>query len=90
MTWYIEYIIDMNEYLPTTAELMKYANDLLTYCIFNNFNEDNTQKTINSIQDWAQQNKLQPNIDKTKHMVINQTSAWYNYQQQQPRTIWES
>jgi hypothetical protein len=35
---------DMNEYLPTISELIKYADDLLPYCIFNNFNDDNTQQ----------------------------------------------
>jgi hypothetical protein len=65
----------MNEYLPTTAELIKYADYLLTYCILNNFNDDNTQQTLNSIQEWAKQNKMRLNIDKTKHMIINQTTS---------------
>jgi hypothetical protein len=60
----------MNEYLPTTAELIKYADDLLTYCIFN---DDNTQQTVDGIQEWAKQNKMRLNIDKTKLMIINQT-----------------
>ncbi len=42
------------------------------YCIFN---DDNTQQTVDSIQKWAKQNKMRLNIDKTKHMVINQTTA---------------
>ncbi len=72
---FLLFISDMNEYLPTTAELIKYADDLLTYCIFNIFNDDNTQQIVDSIQEWAKQNKMRLNIDKTKHMIINQTTA---------------
>jgi hypothetical protein len=54
---FLFFISDINEYLPTTAELIKYADDLLTFCIFNNFNEDNTQQTVDTIQD---------NVGKTK------------------------
>ncbi len=98
---FLLFISDMNEYLPTTAELIKNADDLLTYCIFNKYNDDNTEQTVDSIQEWAKQNKMRLNIDKTKHMIINQTTAEptnitinnnsrtnkYNNQQQQPRTI---
>ncbi len=45
------------------------------YCLFNNSNDDNTQQTLNSIQEWTKQNKMRLNIDKTKHMLINQTTA---------------
>jgi hypothetical protein len=48
---------------------------IFTYCIFNNFNDDNTQQTVDSIQEWAKKNKMRLNIDKTKHMIINQTTA---------------
>jgi hypothetical protein len=48
---FLLFISDMKEYLPTTAELIKYADDLLTYCIFNNFNDDNTQQTVDGIQE---------------------------------------
>jgi hypothetical protein len=72
---FLLFITDMNEYLPTTAELIKYADALLTFCIFNNFNGDNTQQTLDSIQEWRKQNKMRLNIDKTKHMIINQTKA---------------
>ncbi len=54
--------------------------------VFNNFNDDNTQQTVDGIQEWAKQNKMRLNIDKTKHMIINQTTAGpykYNNQQQQ-------
>ncbi len=64
-------ISDMNEHLPTTAYLIKYADDLLTYCIFNNFNDDNAQQSVDSIQGW--ENKIK--CDKTKHLIINQTTA---------------
>ncbi len=36
---------------------------------------DYTQQTVNSIQEWAKQNKMRLNIDKTKHMIITQTTA---------------
>ena len=61
----------MNE---STAELIKYADDLLTYCIFKNLNDDNTQQ-IEDSKEWAKQNKIRLNIEKTKHMIINQTTA---------------
>jgi len=69
---FLLFISDVNEYLPTTAALIKYADDLLTYCIFNDFNEDTTQQTIDSIQKWAENNSMRLNTDKTKHMIINQ------------------
>jgi hypothetical protein len=69
---FLLFISDMNEYLPKTAELIKYADDLLTYCIFNNLNDDNT---VDSIQEWTKKNRMRLNIDKTKHMIINQTTA---------------
>ncbi len=30
---------------------------------------------MDSLQEWAKQNKMRLNIDKTKHMIINQTTA---------------
>jgi hypothetical protein len=50
---FLLFISDMNEYLQTTAELIKYADHLLTYCLFNNLNKDNTQHTVDSIQEKA-------------------------------------
>ncbi len=59
----------MNEYLLKTAEL------IITYCIFNNLSEDKTRQTVNSIQKRAKHNKMRLNIDKTKQMIINQTTV---------------
>jgi hypothetical protein len=33
------------------------------------------QQTVDSIQEWAKQNKMRLNIDKTKNMIINQITA---------------
>ncbi len=56
--------------------------------IFKNLNKDNTQKTVNSIQEQSKQNNMRLNIDRTKNMIINQTTAGptNNNQQQQDRT----
>ena len=71
-TLFILFISDLNEYLPDTTDLTKFADDLLTYCIFNNINDDTTQEAVNRIQKWTDDNKMKLNTNKTKHMIINQ------------------
>ena len=63
--------IDLNADLPEKSKLIKYADDLLTYVLFKNVKEDNTQEVIDKIEVWAKVNKMRLNIVKTKHMLIN-------------------
>ena len=67
---FLLFISDMNEYLPTTAELIKYADDLLNYCIFNNLNENDSQQTVDSIQEWVKQNKIKSSCASLTYLVV--------------------
>ena len=68
---FLLFIIDINEELPENAKFFKYADDLLSYIVFKKAREDNTQQVIERIESWAKNNKMRLNVNKTKHMYIN-------------------
>ena len=65
------FISDINQYLPQSTNLTKFADDILAYEKLLNGIIDNTQQAVDSIQRWAEDNKIELNAKKTKHMYIN-------------------
>jgi hypothetical protein len=55
---FLLFIADINNYLPETTNLQKFADDLLTYEIIFNRIHDNTQQTADCNQKWANDNKM--------------------------------
>ena len=65
---------DINSFLPESTNLQKFADDLLTYKIIFNRNCDNTQQAVDSINKWAEDNKMRLNNKITKHIFIHSNS----------------
>jgi hypothetical protein len=43
--------------------------------VFTNIRDDNTQEVINTISNWATANQMRLNVNKTKHMYINNNNG---------------
>ena len=65
------FISDINQHLPQSTNLTKFADDILAYEKLLNGIIDNTQQAADSIQRWTEDNKMKLNVKKTKHMYIN-------------------
>ena len=65
------FISEINQYLPQSTNLTKFADDLLAYEKILNRIMDNTQQAVDSVQRWAEDNKMRLKVRKTKHMYIN-------------------
>lgn len=72
---FLLFISDINDHIPPSTTMNKYADDILTYDIINKNSTDNTQQTIDNIAKWASDNKMHLNIEKTKHMYINKSET---------------
>jgi ribonucleases P/MRP protein subunit RPP40 len=68
---FLMFISDINQCLPQSTNLTKFADDILTYEKLLNVIIDSTQQAVDSIQRWAEDNKMKLNVKKTKHMYIN-------------------
>ena len=68
---FLMFISEINQYLPQSTNLTKFADDLLAYEKILNRIMDNTQQAVDSVQRWAEDNKMRLKVRKTKHMYIN-------------------
>ena len=64
-TLFILFISDINEYLPTSAEIEKYADDILGYLI-GKANSELPQEMIDGVDNWCSDNKMKLNSKKCK------------------------
>ena len=64
-TLFILFISDINEYLPTSAEIEKYADDILGYLI-GKANSELPQEMIDGVDNWCTDNKMKLNSKKCK------------------------
>ena len=68
---FLMFIISINTAISSTVELIKYADDLLTYIIMSINNQHTIQETIDGIHKWAKDHKMKLNISKTQSMIVN-------------------
>ena len=71
-TLFLLYISDLNGHVGETVELIKFADDLLTFTVFKDLASDNIQQAVDGVTEWADINKMQLNAKKTLDMIINQ------------------
>ena len=71
-TLFLLFIYDINEYIDSIIEIIKYADDIVIYNIIKDLSEDKVQDAVNGIAEWARINKMKLNEKKTQHMFINQ------------------
>ena len=72
-TLFLLFIADLNERIDPLEliELIKYADDLLTYQVFIDVSENRIQQAVDAISNWANENKMRLNESKTQHMIVN-------------------
>ena len=68
------FILDINNYLPEEVELLKYADDILTYVI-GDVPAHMPQAIANAIHRWCEDNMMSLNVAKCKAIVANPTSS---------------
>ena len=68
---FMMFISVISQYLPQSTNLTKFADDRVAYEKILNRSMVNTQQTVDSIQRWAEDNKMRLSVNKTKHMYIN-------------------
>ena len=71
-TLFLLFIYDINEYIDSIIEIIKYADDIVIYNIIKDLSEDKVQDAVNGIAEWARINKMKLNEKKTQRMFINQ------------------
>ena len=64
------FLSDINNYIPANIKAPKYADDIATYCIYNDEAQNNIQLAAEGVSKWADINKMKLNIDKTQAMHI--------------------
>jgi hypothetical protein len=70
-TLFLLFISDINEYIDSLIEIIKYADDIVIYNIIKDLSEDKVQAAVNGIAEWSRINKMKLNEKKTQHMFIN-------------------
>ena len=73
-TLFILFISDLNDYLPSSAEIEKYADDILGYLI-GKAQGIIPQEIINGLDEWSIDNKMQLNNKKCKVIFTPGTEA---------------
>ena len=68
---YIIFLSDINNFIPANIKAPKYADDIATYCIFNDPTENNIQLAVDGVSKWTEINQMKLNIKKTQAMHIN-------------------
>jgi len=68
---FIIFLSDINNYIPPNIKAPKYADDIATYCIYNETSENNIQLAADGVNKWSEVNKMKLNIEKTQAMHIN-------------------
>jgi hypothetical protein len=66
---FLLFIADINDVLPANVELLKYADDILTYIMGKNPTSDLPQAIVDAVSAWCVVNKMRLNTDKCKIMV---------------------
>lgn len=67
---FIIFLSDINNYIPANIKAPKYADDIATYCIYNDEAQNNIQLAAEGVSKWADINKMKLNIDETLAMHI--------------------
>ena len=68
---FIIFLADINEYLPEQIIAPKYADDILTYSISKDSNNQLIQEAVNGVERWSNDNQMRLNTKKTQIMFIN-------------------
>lgn len=67
---FVLFIADINNYLPASAQLLKYADDILAYIIGNTTSSTLPQDIVNAVAKRCSINKMKLNTTKCKIMSI--------------------
>ena len=71
---FLLYVLDINEYLPSGVELVKYADDILAY-IVGYLTVGLPQDIVDAVQRWCVDNRMHLNVGKCKVICINPSSS---------------
>jgi hypothetical protein len=67
---FLLFIVDINDYLPTNINLLKYADDILAYIMGKDCLTDLPAQIVEGIQQWCDDNKMRLNTSKCKVLTI--------------------
>lgn len=74
---FIIFLTNINEYIPANIKAPKYADDISTYCIYDDQAENNIQMAADGVSKWSEINQMKLNINKKQQY----TSTSKNNQQ---------
>jgi hypothetical protein len=72
---FLLFILDVNEYFPKGTDLLKYADDILTYLLAKAIHSELPQEKVDGIVRWCRDNDMRLNIGKCKVLVV---PHWYH------------
>ena len=72
---FIIFLADINEYIPEGIIAPKYADDILTYSISKDNNNQKIQEAVNGVEKWSKENQMKLNTKKTQVMSINNKAS---------------
>jgi hypothetical protein len=67
---FLIFIADINHAIPLGIELIKYADDILIYCLSRSWNSTLVQSAADGILNWCNANKMKLNAKKCQEIIM--------------------